>query len=90
MDKKPHHDQNHETKVPSAVEESRRNFLKGSAAVAGAGLAAAAVPGLAAAATTSSQGTGAAEGTTPLQDVGARPDLWYYPGEVVAPDETTW
>ena len=68
-------------------ETSRRTFLKTSAAAAGVGLAAAAIPGLAAAATTKSQGTDATKGTTPLQDVVARPDLWFYPGEEVAPDE---
>ena len=87
MDKKIFHDQKHETKESSTAEASRRNFLKGSAAAAGVGLAAAAIPGLAAAATTKSQGTDATKGTTPLQDVVARPDLWFYPGEEVAPDE---
>jgi anaerobic selenocysteine-containing dehydrogenase len=87
MDKKIFHDQKHETKESSTAEASRRNFLKGSAAAVGVGLAAAAIPGLAAAATTESQGADATKGTTPLQDVVARPDLWFYPGEEVAPDE---
>ena len=64
-------------------ETSRRTFLKTSAAVAGAALVGAAVKASPASAATQSK----SEGTTPLQDVVARPDLWYYPGEKVAPDE---
>ena len=64
-------------------ETSRRTFLKTSAAVAGAALVGAAVKASPASAATQSK----SEGTTPLQDVVARPDLWYYPGEEVAPDE---
>jgi glucan-binding YG repeat protein len=64
-------------------ETSRRTFLKTSAAVAGAALAGAAVKASSASAATQTK----SKGTTPLQDVVARPDLWYYPGEEVAPDE---
>ena len=53
MSKKIFHDQKHETKKSSTADASRRNFLKGSAAVAGIGLAAAAIPGLTAAAANS-------------------------------------
>jgi ribonuclease Z len=61
----------------------RRTFLKTSAVVAGAALAGAAVKASPASAATQKK----AKGTTPLQDVVARPDLWYYPGEEVKPDE---
>jgi hypothetical protein len=49
MDKKIDHDSKHETKESSTAEASRRNFLKGSAAAAGVGLAAAYYRGWAAA-----------------------------------------
>jgi len=65
---------------------SRRAFLKGSAVAASVGIAAATVPGVAAAAA-ESDAKAATEGTTVLQDVISRPDLWYSPGEEVAPDE---
>ena len=84
MNKRDDHDKEVETPQSTDVEQGRRDFLKGSVAAAGAGLAAGAVPGLAAAA---AAGSDATKGTTPLQDVVARPDLWYYPGEEVAPDE---
>ena len=72
----------------STAATSRRNFLKGGATVAGAGLAVAAMPGLVAAASTSkSQSKDATKGKTLLDDVIARPDLWFYPGEEVASDE---
>jgi ribonuclease Z len=68
-------------------ETSRRNFLKGGAAGAGAALASAALPGVAGAAGSETQAKDAPKGKTPLDDVIARPDLWFYPGEAVAPDE---
>lgn len=67
----------------SAAKTSRRDFLKGSAAIAGSALVGAAVKASSASAATQTK----SKGTTPLQDVVARPDLWYYPGEEVAPDE---
>ena len=85
MNKRDEHDQDVEMPQSTDVEQGRRDFLKGSAAAAGAGLAASTVPGLAAAA--ESDAKDATEGATALQDVIARPDLWYYPGEEVAPDE---
>lgn len=63
---------------------NRRDFLK-VGALAGAGLAASTIPGVAQTATSAEQSN--SEGTTPLKNVIARPDLWYYPGEEVAPDE---
>ena len=68
------------------IKESRRNFLKGSAAAAGAGIAAVTVPGVAAAAA-ESDAKAAADGMTRLKNVTARPDLWFYPGEELDPDE---
>ena len=68
------------------IKESRRNFLKGSAAAAGAGIAAVTVPGVAAAAAESGAKP-AADGMTRLKNVIARPDLWFYPGEELDPDE---
>jgi ribonuclease Z len=65
--------------------QGRRGFLKSSAVATGAGLAASMVPGSAAAAESNTKA--AADGTTRLKNVIARPDLWYYPGEEVAPDE---
>jgi len=77
-----------EAEQHSTATTNRRNFLKGGAVAAGAGLAYAAAPGLMAAASAAEkQPKGAAKGTTPLQDVIARFDLWFYPGEPVAPDE---
>jgi len=67
----------------STAKTSRRNFLKGSAAIAGSALVGAAVKTSSASAATQTK----SKGITPLQDVVARPDLWYYPGEEVAPDE---
>jgi len=66
---------------PKSNKSSRRDFLK-AGTLAGAGVAAATIPGAAQASTSDTQST--PEGTTPLQDVVARPDLWYYPGEEVA------
>lgn len=63
--------------------QSRRDFVKGgaSAAAAGAAIASGAM----------AMGTPSAEaadsGTTKLKDVVSRPDLWYYPGEEIGPDE---
>ena len=68
------------------IEQGRREFLKGSVAAAGAGLAAATVPGVSAAATESDSGTDE-KGYTRLKNVVARPDLWFYPGEELDPDE---
>jgi len=68
---------------------SRREFLKDHAAAVGSGLAVAAGAGLAtnsAVARPPEEGA-PAQATTPLLDVVARPDLWFYPGERVAPDE---
>ena len=90
MNKRDDHDKEVETPQSTDVEQDRRDFLKGSAAAAGAGLAASTVPGLAGAAESDAKAAtkgATAEGTTVLQDVIARPDLWYYPGEEVAPDE---
>ncbi len=69
------------------IEQGRREFLKGGVAAAGAGLAAGAVPGLAAAAAAESDAKAAADGMTRLKNVIARPDLWFYPGEELDPDE---
>jgi len=76
---------NQKSKVekPSTAKTSRRSFLKGGAAIAGAALVGAAVKASPVSAATQTP----SKGTTPLQDVVARPDLWYYPGEKVAPDE---
>jgi len=72
---------------PNTKGTSRRNFLKTSA-VAGAGLAAASIPGISVAtAKSKSPIKQAIEGKTVLDDVIARPDLWFYPGEPVPEDE---
>ena len=62
---------------------SRRTFLKTGAAVAGAALAGAAVKASPASAATQTK----SEGTTSLKTIIARPDLWYYPGEELDPNE---
>ncbi|XWN33036.1 MAG: guanitoxin biosynthesis MBL fold metallo-hydrolase GntH [Devosia sp.] len=70
----------------------RRSFLKRSGTVAG-GLAAASVAGAASAAAeqsttaASAATTGGDEGVTKLKTVVARPDLWFYPGEELDPNE---
>lgn len=74
------------SKSPKAerLNPSRREFLKGSAAAAasGAAIASGAVSmGLAGSA------QAAQSGTTKLKDVVARPDLWFYPGEELDPNE---
>ncbi len=66
-------------------ETSRRDFLKTSTAAA-AMIGSAAIASSASAAT-EPDASAATEGTTVLQDVIARPDLWYSPGEEVGPDE---
>jgi len=87
MNKRDDHDKDVETPQSTDVEQGRRDFLKGSVAAAGAGLAAGAVPGLAAAAAAESDAKAAADGMTRLKNVIARPDLWFYPGEELDPDE---
>jgi hypothetical protein len=87
MTRKDDHTTGVETSASDSVEQTRRDFLKGGVAAAGAGLAAGALPGLTVAAAAESGEQAEAEGTTVLQDVIARPDLWFYPGEEVAPDE---
>jgi len=84
MDKRDDLDKDVETAQSNDVVRGRRDFLKGSVAAAGVGLAAGAVPGLAAA---SADTKTAADGTTRLKNVIARPDLWFYPGEELDPDE---
>ena len=80
-------DKDVETPQSTDVEQGRREFLKGGVAAAGAGLAAGAVPGLAVAAAAESDAKAAADGMTRLKNVIARPDLWFYPGEELDPDE---
>ena len=87
MNKRNDHDKEVETPQSTDVEQGRRDFLKGSVAAAGAGLAASTVPGLAAAAAAESGAKAAADGMTRLKNVIARPDLWFYPGEELDPDE---
>ena len=70
-------------KASSTAKTNRRGFIKGGAAIAGAALVGGVLKASPAAATTQTE----SKGTTPLQDVVARPDLWFYPGEEVAPDE---
>ena len=65
--------QSQQTIQPGA---SRRTFLKTSAAVAGAALAGAAVKASTVSAATPAATQTKSEGTTPIQDVVARPDLW--------------
>jgi len=85
--KRDDHDKDVEMPQSTDVEQGRRDFLKGSVAAAGAGLAASTVPGLAAAAAAESDAKAAADGMTRLKNVIARPDLWFYPGEELDPDE---
>jgi len=87
MNKRDDHDKDVETPQSTDVEQGRREFLKGGVAAAGAGLAAGAVPGLAVAAAAESDAKAAADGMTRLKNVIARPDLWFYPGEELDPDE---
>jgi hypothetical protein len=76
------------TSPDSTTGSNRRDFLKDSAVVAGAGVAAATLAGsVSGAFAAESKPTSGTDGKTPLEDVVARPDLWYYPGEAVAPDE---
>lgn len=62
---------------------SRRTFLKTGAVVAGAALVGAAAKAAPVSATTQTK----SEGTTSLKTIIARPDLWYYPGEELDPNE---
>ena len=71
----------------STAKTSRRNFLKGSAAIAGSALVGAAVKASPASAATQSNPKGWTDGKTLLKDVIARPDLWFYPGEELNPNE---
>ncbi|MGB5297199.1 MAG: MBL fold metallo-hydrolase, partial [Thiogranum sp.] len=92
MNKRDDHDKDVETPQSTDVEQGRREFLKGGVAAAGVGMAAGTVPGLAVAATAGSDAKAAtkgttADGTTRLKNVIARPDLWFYPGEELDPDE---
>ena len=87
MNKGDDHDKDVEMLQSRDVEQGRRDFLKGSAAAAGAGIAASIVPGSAAAAAAESDAKAAADGMTRLKNVIARPDLWFYPGEELDPDE---
>jgi ribonuclease Z len=76
---------NQESKVekPSMAKTSRRSFLKGGAAIAGAALVGAAVKASPVSAATQTK----SEATTSLKTIIARPDLWYYPGEELDPNE---
>jgi ribonuclease Z len=81
------HEDNDQRNEQDEIEQGRRDFLKGSAAAAGAGLAATTVPGASAVAATVSDSGSDKKGYTRLKDVVARPDLWFYPGEELDPDE---
>jgi len=63
----------------------RRGFIKGGLAAAAGGLVGGATPG--SAAPVQAESSGSTSDDTLLEDVVARPDFWYYPGEPVAPDE---
>jgi ribonuclease Z len=66
---------------------SRREFLRDQAAAVGSGLAMVGGVGSATNAPDAGPPEKDAQATIPLLDVIARPDLWFYPGERVAPDE---
>lgn len=80
-------DEHEESKNQEANVQGRRDFLKGGAAITGAGLAVASVAGNASPASAQSSDTSNANGVTNLKNVVARPDLWFYPGEELDPNE---
>lgn len=79
------HDHNHMHHEGSSASGAldRRDFLKGGGAVAG-GVAAA---GMAGTASAEEAAPTADAGVTKLKTVIARPDIWFYPGEELDPDE---
>jgi ribonuclease Z len=86
MNEKEKHKKEVEVSQNSTPNKSRRSFLKGSIAAAGAGIAVSSMSG-SASAQSHPKGKGKVKGKTMLNDVIARPDLWFYPGEKLDANE---